>query len=276
MSTAWAIGRAGSSVCSVPATRRSGIVKLSRQRSVRLRAMEARHHLDGRLLFALAAAAVVGVLFWNTWPLYPFRLLVVLMHESGHAAATLLVGGSVDAIRVSPDEGGLTLSRFPPSLVRQVIISSAGYVGSTVSGCVLLWIAARSKEGRWPLIALAGWCALVTVLYVRDGFTLIFVGGRALALGLLARFGASLLRRGVLVFLATFSCSYALYDIRDDLLHLQSFTGGTDADALAKATFIPAIVWAVGWGLLGIVLVALTLRRILMQQRTATGQPDSA
>jgi len=224
------------------------------------------HHLDGKLLFALAISAVAGVLFWNTWPLYPFKLLVVLMHESGHAAATLLVGGSVDLIRISPDQGGVTYSRFPPSLLRQVIISSAGYVGSTISGCVLLWLAARSKEGRWPLIALAAWCALVTVLYVRDGFTLVFVGGCALALGLLARFGPALLRRAVLVFLAAFSCSYALYDIRDDLLHLAS-SGASDADALARVTYLPAIVWGVLWGLLSLVLVALTLRRILVSPR---------
>jgi peptidase M50B-like protein len=235
--------------------------------------MEAQHHLDGKLLFALAASAVLGILFWNTWPLYPFKLLVVLMHESGHAAATLLVGGSVDRIVVSPNEAGLTMSRYPPSLIREIIISSAGYVGSTVSGCVLLWTAARSKEGRWPLIALAAWCALVTVLYVRDAFTLLFAGGCALALGLLARFGTPLLRRGLLVFLAAFSCSYALYDIRDDLLHLAS-SGQSDADALARATFIPAIVWGVAWGALSIVLVALTLRRILMS--TPSGQPARA
>jgi hypothetical protein len=234
--------------------------------------MDAQHHLDGKLLFALAASAVVGVLFWNTWPLYPFKLLVVLMHESGHAAATLLVGGSVDLIRVSPDQGGLTVSNFPPSLLRQIVISSAGYVGSSVSGCVLLYVAARAKEGRWPLIALAGWCALVTVLYVRDGFTLVFVGGCALALGILARFGASWLRRAVLVFLAVFSCSYALYDIRDDLLHL-SGSGMSDADALARATFIPAIVWAVGWGLLSLLLLALTLRRILLREPAPNAAP---
>src|SRR5438067_9945293 len=226
--------------------------------------MDAQHHLDGKLLFALAISAVAGVLFWNTWPLYPFKLLVVLMHESGHAAATLLVGGSVDLIRISPDQGGVTFSRFPPSLLRQVIISSAGYLGSTISGCVLLWLAARSKEGRWPLIALAAWCALVTVLYVRDGFTLVFVGACALALGLLARYGAGWLRRAVLVFLAAFSCCYALYDIRDDLLHLRSWSGGTDADALARLTFIPAIVWGAAWGALSIALVLWTLRRILI------------
>src|SRR5437868_7341559 len=100
--------------------------------------MDARHHLDGRLLFALAAAAVVGVLFWNTWPLYPFKLLVVLMHESGHAAPTLLVGGSVDAIRLNPDQRGVTPSRFAPSVFREIVISSAGYVRSAVFACVLL------------------------------------------------------------------------------------------------------------------------------------------
>ncbi len=226
--------------------------------------MDARQHLDARFLAALAAAAVAGILFWNTWPLYPFKLLVVLMHESGHAAATLLVGGSVDAIRVSPDQGGVTLSRFPPSLLREVVVASAGYVGSAVSACVLLYLAARSRQGRWPLIALAGWCALVAALYVRDGFTLVFVAGCALALGLLARYGAAWLRRGVLVFLAAFSSCYALYDIRDDLLHLTSWSGGTDADALARVTFIPAIVWGVLWGALSIALVLFTLRRVLV------------
>ena len=226
--------------------------------------MDARQHLDGKLLLAFASAAVAGILFWNTWPLYPFKLLVVLMHESGHAAATLLVGGSVDSIRVSPDQGGLTLSRFPPSLLREIVISSAGYVGSAVSACVLLYLAARSREGRWPLIGLAAWCGLVTALYVRDGFTLIFVGGCALALGLLARYGAAWLRRAVLVFLAAFSACYALYDIRDDLLHLRSWSGGTDADALARVTFVPAIVWAILWGAISVILVLLTLRRVLV------------
>ena len=237
-----------------------------------MRGMDGRHHLDGRLIAALAAAALAGVLFWNTWPLYPFKLLVVLMHESGHAAAALMVGGSVDAIRISPDQGGVTLARIPPALLREIVVSSAGYVGSAVSACVLLYVAARSRDGRWPLVALAGWCALVAVLYVRDAFTLAFVGACALALGLLARYGAAWVRRAVLVFLAAFSCCYALYDIRDDLLHLRSWSGGTDADALARLTFIPAIVWGLGWAALSVGLLLWTLRQILVstpQVRTA-------
>jgi len=232
-----------------------------------MRQMQARHQLDRRLLFTLLAAAVCGVLFWNTWPLYPFKLLVVLMHESGHAAATLLVGGTVDAIRVSPDQGGVTLSRIPPSLLREVVVASAGYVGSAAAACMLLYVAARSREGRWPLIALACWCGLTALLYVRDGFTLMFAGGCALALGVLVRFGAPWLRRGVLLFLAAFSACYALYDIRDDLLHLGPQTSMTDAEALARVTFIPAIVWGLGWAALSLALLFFTLRRVLLARR---------
>src|SRR2546430_7513321 len=232
-----------------------------------LQAVGRSHHLDTPLLIALAVSFVAGLVFWTAWPLWPFRLLVVLMHESGHAAATLLTGGSVESIQVKPDEAGMTLGRIVPSIWRQIVVSSAGYVGSTVSGCVLLWAAARSRTGRWALLALAAWTGLVAVLWVRDAFTLLFVGGAAVALGLVARYGPSLLRRALLVFLGTFSVSYALYDIKDDLLHLAS-RGASDAQALASVTYIPALVWGLGWGILSLALVALTLRRIL-----ASGPP---
>src|SRR5205814_9507369 len=78
------------------------------------------HHLDTPLLVALAVSFVLGLVLWTAWPLWPFRLLVVLMHESGHAAATLLVGGSVDSIQVKPDEAGMTLGRIVPSIWRQI------------------------------------------------------------------------------------------------------------------------------------------------------------
>jgi hypothetical protein len=224
--------------------------------------MDSRSHFDGKLLVALVLSAVAGIFFWNTWPLYPFKLLVVLMHESGHAAATLLVGGAVDRIAISPNEGGVTYSRYVPALWRSVVVSSAGYIGSTVSGCVLLWLASRTRNGRWPLIALAAWTGAVAILYVRDGFTLLFTAGCFLALALLARYGAPFLRRAVLVFLAAFSVCYALFDIRDDLLHLAS-SGQSDADALARITYVPAIVWGVSWGALSLLLVFLTLRRVL-------------
>ena len=237
--------------------------------------MDRAPNLDGKLLAALALSALAGVLFWHTWPLYPFKLLVVLMHESGHAFATLLVGGSVEVIKVSPDEGGVTWSRYAPTLIHQVVVSSAGYVGSTVSGCVLLLTAARAREGKIPLYALAAWTTLVALLWVRDLFTLGFVLGCTVALVLLARFALPAIRRLALSFLASFSVLYALFDIKDDLLHFTT-SGQSDADALARATLIPSLVWGLGWAVLSLVLVAVTLRFALVAQPAGAGQEAPA
>ncbi len=218
--------------------------------------------MDRKLLAAFLASAAVGVLLWHNPAVYPLKLLVVLMHESGHAFATMLVGGHVQSISVSADEGGLTTSLYVPSLLHRVIVSSAGYVGSVVSGCVLLFVASRSSAARIPFAALAGWTLVVALLWVRDPFTLAFTLGMTLVLLVCGRFLPQLARRAVLVFIATFSALYALFDIRDDLLHFGP-ARGSDADSLAQATLIPAIVWGLAWGVLSLLLIWFTLRTVL-------------
>jgi Peptidase M50B-like len=229
------------------------------------------------LALALLGSTALGLFFWHGIFIWPVKLLVVLMHESGHAAATLLVGGRVESIRLSPSEGGLTTSLYAQTLLRQIVVSSAGYVGSTVSGCVLLWAAARSTSGRLPLALLACWTAIVAILWVRDPFTLAFAFAATFLLGLCARLGPARLRRLVLAFLASFSVLYALFDIEDDLLHFQSRgLGQSDADALAYVTHVPALVWGLGWGALSLVLVALTLTGIFAGGAQRRGRIRSA
>jgi hypothetical protein len=224
--------------------------------------------MDRKLIFALLASAALGLFLWHSPVLFPFKLLVVLMHESGHAFASLLVGGSVKSIEVMPNEGGLTRSLVPTALVSRIVVSSGGYVGSTVAGCVLLLLAARTKTAKWPLLFLAGWTGLVSILWVRDLFTLAFALAWTGVLLASARWAPPMLRRGLLVFLATFSALYALFDIKDDLLHLGP-ARGSDADALAQITFVPAIAWGVGWGLLSLLLLAVTLRAIVRAKAKA-------
>ena len=66
---------------------------------------------SSRNLLALVGIAVLAMLFWDTRPLWPVRMLVVLFHELGHALAALATGGEVLSISLSPDEGGVTHSR---------------------------------------------------------------------------------------------------------------------------------------------------------------------
>ena len=75
--------------------------------------MAASSPLDARRLTALVAALAVGIFFWDSPALWPLKLLVVMMHESGHALGALLVGGSVDHVVLAANEAGACLSRVP-------------------------------------------------------------------------------------------------------------------------------------------------------------------
>src|SRR5207237_3518151 len=92
-----------------------------------------------RRLGVLIASLAVGLFFWNSPALWPLKILVVMIHETGHAVASLLVGGSVDSVSISSNEAGRCLSRLPDTALGAIVVYSPGYVGSAlVAGLLLL------------------------------------------------------------------------------------------------------------------------------------------
>ena len=76
-------------------------------------------------------AILAGVLLlWNTWIVYPLRLLVVFFHELSHGLAAIVTGGRVIEIQLDPREGGLAVTQGGSPL----LIASAGYLGSLIIG----------------------------------------------------------------------------------------------------------------------------------------------
>ena len=215
--------------------------------------------MDRKLVALLVVAAGLAFWLWDTWAVYPLKLFVVLFHESGHALAAWLVGGSVESIAIDPHQGGLTYTRHSGSFLDRVVISSGGYVGSTLFGAGILAVSARLRSGRAVLWGLAAFLVAALVLWVRDLFTAVFTLGMAATLALLGRVLAADVSRAAALFLGTFTGMYALWDIRDDL-----FTFGrtcpTDAAMLADATGIPALGWAIAWGLVSVAALVLAVR----------------
>lgn len=213
------------------------------------------------LLVALFVA--LSLWLWDSWTVYPLKLLTVHFHESGHALATWLVGGRVDSIAITLGQGGLTRSRVPVGLLPALVVASGGYVGSALFGSGILWSAGRSSTGKTVLEVLAAFLIVALALWARDGFTVFFTAAMALALALLARWLPPRWSRGTAIFLGIFSGLYALWDIRDDLILRQ--TGRSDADALASLTGVPSLAWAILW--LGISVAALwyVLRRAVLR-----------
>jgi hypothetical protein len=235
------------------------------------------------LLICVTVSLGVSLFFWNTLPVYPFRLLVTLMHESGHALMTVLLGGHVQSMTISPTQGGLTQSVYPASLWRGMLIDSAGYVGSAISGAALLWAAGRIRSGRLLLASLIAWMLAVAIAWVPlipprqsgalveasgygrgDGlFTLAFIALLSGVFFLIAWKGALWLRQMLLVFIATLSCFFALQDLKRLLGY---DVGASDAMSMAQLTHIPAVIWAGLWMLMSLFAVGIGLRSIVLRR----------
>lgn len=195
---------------------------------------------------------------------YPLRLLTTSLHEIGHALAALLTGGQVLRIEIQPDASGVTWSAGGWRLA----VTSAGYVGSTIFGCVLLVLAQRGERHRALLTGLLLFFGFFTLMYARNWLALL-VGAVLLVLLVIALrsdAAGSPFMYFALDLVALSSCAYALQDFVN-LLRVSWGTavasGVTDAQAMAELTHIPATVWALGWGLFSLSVAWMSLRSVL-------------
>ncbi|MCP3141373.1 M50 family metallopeptidase [Pyxidicoccus xibeiensis] len=212
--------------------------------------------LDFSRLALLVLMLGVGWYFWDSPVFWPLKVLVVMMHESGHAIATLLVGGSVDKIHLAANESGSCLSRLPPGVLAKVAVYSGGYLGSAVAGAGLLLATFRFRLRRWVLGAACVWLAVMGLVYGGDLFTKAFCLGTAVVLGLCAKYLPDGAVDVVNLFIAAFTALYAVVDLKDDLWNA-AVRSRSDAALLADLTWVPAIVWAVLWTLLAVGLLGV-------------------
>jgi hypothetical protein len=212
--------------------------------------------LNVRRLAWLAAIALVSVLFWLSPVLAPFKILVVFIHETGHALATLLTGGRVLSMVVTPWQSGYVESLGGNAL----IIASAGYIGSALFGGIMLSLSGRKQWTQYIFIALAILFGVMTLCFVRNLFGWIFGLGTTAMFSLLAykRFPFSVY---IVDILAVMSSMYAIYDLSDFLL----VGARTDAVILASITGVPAFIWALVWSAISLLVVYGAGKRALMR-----------
>lgn len=209
------------------------------------------------LLGAAVLAIVLSFVPYAQVLVYPFRLFVTFIHEGGHALATLLTGNPVHSLRVLPDGSGEVMSSID-GIGSGLLISSAGYLGATAYGALLLVLLRRKVAARIILGATAAFILAMTLRYgYGSAFTLVSGIGLSAVLLAAARYAQTAAANFGLSFVAVQCILNALFDLRT-LLSL-SAPGQplvhTDAVNMAQATGIPAVVWAVIW--IGVALVVL-------------------
>lgn len=215
---------------SVPDVRRSGIEPRTRSR------------------LALAAAFGVLVWLWGAPVLWPLSVAVVFAHEVSHALMTWVTGGHVLALRLGYDEGGETLSYGGIHW----LILNAGYLGSLLFGILLLRLVNQSR-GVCAAIGLGSMLiALLWMPWISFGFVWTMIWGAFL--GWVGVRADPWVASTVVRLYGVYSVLYAFGDIRADVFGAPN-GAVTDASMLAELTGIPAMIWGIGWMIVGVIAV---------------------
>ena len=112
---------------------------------------------DTEIIFlSLMAGYLVIIYFlWNTMIMKPMKLIAVFVHEMGHATACWLTCGSVKAIEVYGNEGGVT--KYVGG--QRWFIIPAGYLGGSFWGMVFVVL---SGDRTASLVAAIIFCVGMT------------------------------------------------------------------------------------------------------------------
>lgn len=200
----------------------------------------ARSKLRFLLGFTLFFAALW--LLWNTVLVYPLKIFVVLLHETSHAMAAVVTGGSIQRITLDPLQGGAC---YCPG-GNAFLTLSAGYLGSLLWGGLMISVA-RSKRVRADMVnsLVGGLVVGLTILYVRNGFGVAFGIAFGVAMIAASRKLSASLNRSLLLTLGLTSALYAILDIKSDVIDRPDLE--SDAHMLAELTGIPTVAWGVLW-----------------------------
>ena len=221
----------------------------------------------GLRLLGLLVVVVLIVLLWDTWIVYPLKILVVFFHELSHGLAAVLTGGSIERIELQAAEGGMAVTRGGSRFV----ILSAGYLGSLLLGGLLLVAAARSRHDRRILAGLGVVLLGVTLLFVRPwfGFGMLFGLTTGAALLAAARLLGSAAADILLKVIGLTSCLYAVLDIKSDVLDRSELQ--SDARMLAELTGLPTVVWGLIW-----IVVAVLATLGFLRAAAASPEPEAS
>jgi hypothetical protein len=206
------------------------------------------------LVLATAALALLVVALRPSWRLA--RNGITIAHEGGHALVAVLVGRRLSGIRLHSDTSGLTLSRGRPSGLGMALTLLAGYLSPSLLG---LGGAALLADGRITLLLWASLALLFAMLLmIRNlyGLLAVLVAGGAI-------FAVSAYTEPAVQ--AAFGYAFVWFLLVGGVRpvgELQSLrrrgrAPQSDADQLARITWLPGIVW-VGWfGLVNLAVLAV-------------------
>ena len=239
------------------------------------------------LIFATLISLGLWFVSWfiplTSYIVYPLQLFATFIHEGSHVLATVLTGNTVQSLTVSPDASGVVWSESS-GWFSQLLISSAGYVGTTAFGAALLAWIRFGYSSRVALYFSAGFVGVMTVFFgilapfwnflanVTFGSVVFTVfSGTILTVGIaaVARYANLKWVNFVLAFLAVQSLLNAVFSLLD-LLFISTMTNAqSDAANMAAATGIPSVLWVFIWMGISIAMITIGLRVYAVSKKSS-------
>ncbi len=203
------------------------------------------------LLFIMLAV----VYLWNTWAVYPLKILVVFFHELSHGLMAVVTGGSILEIRVDAAQGGLCVTAGG----NRFLTASAGYLGSLTLGGIILVLATRTRQDQLIATVIGGLIIIISLLFVRPiiSFGILFGLLSGMAMIAAGKFLSEESNEFILKVIGLTSCLYAILDIKSDVLDRPYLRG--DARTLAELTHLPTIFWGLLWITIAVIAAVLFL-----------------
>jgi len=242
-------------------------------------------------IMLLIIATIITIALWfipyADYLVYPIRLFVTFVHEGSHALVGFLTGGSVQSLTIAPDGSGVVYSA-PSGWFGQVLTSSAGYLGATAFGVLLLLLMRRAISAHKILFACAAFIGLMTIFFgvlspmfnifsLQVGFSSVLftiISGIALTVGLFAlgRYASAKTANFAVAFLAVQCLLNSLSDLKT-LFFINAPVIGmnshNDATNMANATGLPSIVWVFIWIGISVLMISVGLRVYAVSQKNA-------
>jgi hypothetical protein len=224
---------------------------------------ETQTHRRRALLTALAAVVVVYVL-WNipalSGVLYPFRLFVTFVHETGHGTMALLSGGRFLNFVINGDGSGFAVTAGGSPL----LILPAGYLGAALFGAVLFYLTNTVRHSRTISVVLGIAILVIAVFFGLSSITALLIGGlfgaALVAIGWKAKRDINLLVLNVLSIMTGLNAVLDLYGlINNSGASLGDVRNDAAALSAAVAPIIPAWTWAVLWALAAVAMLGASV-----------------
>jgi len=197
------------------------------------------------------AAVLVALAVPQLW--HVVRHVITIVHEAGHATVATLLGREVRGIRLHADTSGLTTHAGSTKRLPLALTAFAGYTAPAVVGVAA---AALLHFGHafallWAVVVLL----VVVLVQIRNVYGFVVVVLAIGAFGWLAWAAPDSWRVGVaygVAWLLLLGAVRAVVELNGSRRGVGG-GGGSDADALARLTRVPGLVWV---GLFWLVTVA--------------------